>query len=222
MNPSLSIDVYVDFICPWCLIGKRQLQRALAQLREARPEVVINLAWQGVQLLPDMPVAGQPFAAFYQRRLGSDEAVRQRQAQVQEAASAVGEQLDFNRIARMPNTADAHRLLLHAAELGSEQQLEALLERLFAAYFRLGEDLGDRATLLRIAEQCGFAPAAMAGSLRGDGRPFASASANIASRGVPCFVFDDHLPVFGAQPPEALLDAMQLALSRSAAAGAGA
>lgn len=219
MNPSLSIDVYFDFICPWCLIGKRQLQRALAQLREARPGVVINLAWQGVQLLPDMPVAGQPFAEFYRRRLGSEEAVQQRQGQVREAASAVGEHLDFSRIARMPNTADAHRLLLHAVELGSEQQVEALLERLFAAYFHQGEDLGDRDTLLRIAEQCGFAPAALAGSLSGDGRPFISANRDIASRGVPCFIFDNHVRVFGAQPAEQLFEAMQRALS--AAAGAG-
>ncbi|MCX2685482.1 DsbA family oxidoreductase [Pseudomonas sp. DCB_AW] len=216
MKHSLSIDVYFDFICPWCLIGKRQLQTALAHLREARPEVEVTLAWHGVQLLPDLPATGQPFADFYRRRLGSDEAVRQRQGQVQEAARAVGELIDFSRIARMPNTADAHRLLLHAVELGSEQQVGALLERLFAAYFREGEDLGDRDTLLRIAEQCGFTPAALAGSLSADGRPFISASADIASRGVPCFVFDDHLRVFGAQPAEQLLDAMHLALSRSA------
>jgi len=212
---SLSIDVYFDFICPWCLIGWRQLQRALAQLREVQPGIQINLGWQGVQLLPELPSAGQPFAEFYRRRLGSEHAVWQRQAQVQAAASAVGETIDFSLIERMPNTADAHRLLLHATELGTGQQVEDLLERLFAAYFRRGEDLGDRDTLLRIAEQCGFKPAALAGSLRGDGRPFAGAGADIASRGVPCFVFDDHLRVVGAQPAEALLDAMQLALSGS-------
>ncbi|CAI3799591.1 hypothetical protein GLGCALEP_02271 [Pseudomonas sp. MM221] len=66
---------------------------------------------------------------------------------------------------------------------------------------------------MRIAEQCGFASEALAGSLRGDGLPFASASADIAARGVPCFVFDDRLQVVGAQPAEALLEAMQLAVS---------
>lgn len=218
MKRSLSIEVYFDFICPWCLIGKRQLQRAVAQMRETQPDVEINLGWHGVQLLPELPSPGQPFAEFYLRRLGSEHAVWQRQAQVQAAATAVGETIDFTRIERMPNTADAHRLLLHATELGSEQQVEALLERLFAAYFHHSEDLGDRDTLLRLAEQCGFSPAVLAGSLRGDGRPFASAGADIASRGVPCFVFDDQLRVFGAQPAEALLDAMQLALARAAEA----
>ena len=213
MKRSLSIDVYFDFICPWCLIGRRQLQAALAQFKAAQPEVEVNLAWQGVQLLPELPFDGQPFAEFYRRRLGSDQAVRQRQAQVRAAASAVGEQIEFSRIERMPNTADAHRLLLHASELGSEAQVEALLERLLAAYFKQGEDLGDRATLLRIAEQCGFAPEALAGSLRGDGLPFVSASADIAGRGVPSFVFDDRLQVVGAQPAEALLEAMHLAVS---------
>lgn len=219
MKRSLSIDVYFDFICPWCLIGRRQLQRALAQFKAVQPEVEIDLAWQGVQLLAEMPAQGQPFAEFYRRRLGSEQAVLQRQAQVREAASMVGEQIDFSLIQRMPNTADAHRLFLHASELGDEQQVEALMERLLAAYFHRGEDLGDRDTLLRIAEECGFAPEALAGSLRGDGMPFVSASADIAGRGVPCFVFDDRLQVVGAQPVEALLEAMHMAVARSTGAG---
>lgn len=219
MKRSLSIDVYFDFICPWCLIGRRQLQAALAQFKAAQPDVEVNLAWQGVQLLPELPASGQPFAEFYRRRLGSDQAVRQRQAQVREAASTVGEQIDFSCIERMPNTADAHRLLLHAGELGSEQQVEALLERLLAAYFHQGEDLGDHATLLRIAQACGFAPQALAGSLRGDGLPFVSAHPDMAGRGVPCFVLNDHLQVVGAQPAEALLEAMHMALAHSTGAG---
>ncbi|MGF6395625.1 DsbA family oxidoreductase [Pseudomonas plecoglossicida] len=218
MKRSLSIDVYFDFICPWCLIGRRQLQRALAYFQAAEPEVEIDVAWQGVQLLSEMPVEGQPFAEFYRRRLGSEQRVLQRQAQVREAAAMVGEQIDFSRILRMPNTADAHRLFMHASELGSAQQVEALLERLLAAYFHRSEDLGDRDTLLRIAEECGFAPHALAGSLRGDGLPFASASAEAAGRGVPCFVFDDRLQVVGAQPVEALLEAMHLAVARSVGA----
>ena len=87
MKRSLSIDVYFDFICPWCLIGRRQLQAALAQFKAAQPEVEVNLAWQGVQLLPELPFDGQPFAEFYRRRLGSDQAVRQRQAQVRAAST---------------------------------------------------------------------------------------------------------------------------------------
>jgi len=219
VKQQLSVEVFFDFVCPWCLIGQRHLQAALLLLQREQPHVQVQVHRQGVQLLPGLPANGVPFKQFYLQRLGSEQAVRQRQAQVREAASAVGEQIDFSRIARMPNTADAHRLLLHASELGSEEQREALLERLLAAYFQHGEDLGDRATLLRIAQACGFAPDALAGSLRGDGLPFVSASADIASRGVPCFVFDDRLQVVGAQPAEALVEAMHMAVSRSAGAG---
>nr|WP_254797447.1 DsbA family oxidoreductase [Pseudomonas aromaticivorans] len=210
----MSIEVFFDFICPWCLIGKRQLGRALARLRATRPDVAVTLQWRGVQLLPDLPVAGVPFAEFYLRRLGSEQAVRLRQAQVREAAAAAGEDIDFAHILRMPNTADAHRLLAQAAAIGSAQQVEALLECLFAAYFHNGEDLGDPATLLVAAESCGFLAAELVDSLHGDGRPFFGEAAGMAGGGVPCFVFDRQLTVSGAQSTEVLLGAMHAALAR--------
>lgn len=214
MSGRLRIDVFFDFICPWCLIGKRQLDRALERLRAGRPDVEVSLEWRGVQLLPDLPAQGVPFAEFYRRRLGSEQAVSMRQAQVREAAATAGLDIDFTRIARMPNSADAHRLLQRAAALGRPEQIEALLERLFAAYFHNGEDLGDPATLLLIAESCGFAFADLAGSLHGNGRPFRSAAAAQAVGGVPYFVFDRHLALSGAQSTEVLLGAMHAALAR--------
>lgn len=214
----LRIDVFFDFICPWCLIGKRQLERALAQLRASRPDVEVQLAWNGVQLLPQMPAQGEPFAEFYRNRLGSAEAVRARQAQVQQAAAAAGLELDLASIARMPNTADAHRLLQQASELLEPAQRDALLERLFAAYFHRGEDLGERETLLAIAESCGLQRAAVSDCLRGDAAPFVGV-ANAAAGGVPHFIFDRRRSVSGAQPAEALLAAMHEALAHSAAQG---
>lgn len=217
MRGKLHIDVFFDFICPWCLIGKRQLERALAMLHASQPGVEVTLAWHGVQLLPDMPVDGQPFAEFYLRRLGSEQAVRMRQAQVREAAAAAGLSIDFARIARMPNTAEAHRLLARATTLGTPAQRDALLERLFAAYFDNGEDLGDPATLLIIAESCGFALVDLVDSLHGDGRPFLCDPAGMAASGVPYFVLDRRLALSGAQPAEVLLGALGEALARSAA-----
>lgn len=210
MSQPLSIEVFFDFICPWCLIGKRQLERALARLCASRPDVEVELEWHGVQLLPDLPAAGVPFAEFYLRRLGSEQAVRMRQAQVREAAAAAGVDIDFARILCMPNTADAHRLLQRATAIGSAAQVEDLLECLFAAYFHNGEDLGDPATLLAIAEDCGFATTDLADALRGDGAPFFGEAAG----GVPCFVFDRQLTVSGAQSTEVLLGAMHAALQR--------
>lgn len=212
MKQALSIEVFIDFICPWCLIGQRNLQVALEQLRLEQPDVEVTVHWQGVQLLPDMARTGQPFEAFYRKRLGSDEAVRQRQAQVRAAAEAVGVSIDFSRICRMPNTGDAHRLLQRAIALGQPQRAEQLLAQLFAAYFQHGKDLGDPITLLKIARSCGLEPGQVADCLRGDASPFMSSN-HRASAGVPFFRFNQLLEVSGAQPAEVLFDVMLEALA---------
>lgn len=214
MNRPLHINVYFDFICPWCLIGKRNLSQALQLLARQQPQTPVELDWIGVQLLPELPAAGVPFAEFYLNRLGSPEAVRQRQAQVHSAAAAAGLDIDLQRIPRMPNTADAHRLLAHAAALGNTAQLDALLERLFAAYFKLGEDIGERATLLRIAEDCGYPSASLANSLHADGSPFYGPGTHNHG-GVPTFVFNQYLALSGAQPPEVLLSGMLRAVEQN-------
>jgi predicted DsbA family dithiol-disulfide isomerase len=210
MSRALRIDVAFDFICPWCLIGKRQLEQAVAQLQQALPDQGVSIDWQGVQLLPHLPAIGESFHDFYLRRLGSEAAVRGRQMQVQQAAEAVGLHFNFERIPRMPNTADAHRLLCQAKVLGSPQQRDQLLERLFAAHFQHGEDLGNTNTLLAIAEACGYSREPMARGLYSDGRPFQAPQGGANS--VPTFVFDQQLQLEGAQPAERLLQGMHAAL----------
>lgn len=211
MNRPLRISVFFDFICPWCLIGKRNLSQALHLFARQHPEITVEMDWIGVQLLPDVPAAGLPFAEFYLHRLGSAAAVRQRQAQVQKAAAAAGIDIDLQRIQRMPNTADAHRLLAHASALGNAAQRDELLEKLFAAYFTQGQDIGDNATLLSIAQACGYPPAPLVNSLRGDAAPFYGPG--VASRGgVPTFVFNQRLALSGAQAPEVLLGGMLRAI----------
>ena len=213
MSRRLRIDVFFDFICPWCLIGKRQLEHAQVQFRSRHPDVQITTVWHGVQLLPQLPVEGEPFADFYRKRLGNADAMTMRQAQVQEAARAVGLTIDLSRIATMPNTADAHRLFERASERGNGAQREMLLERLFAAYFQRRENLGCRETLLTIARACGIAPDAVVDCLKGDATPFAGAPG--ATSGVPSFQFDNRMTVIGAQPAQALLGAMHEALKES-------
>ncbi|MDN4543103.1 MULTISPECIES: DsbA family oxidoreductase [unclassified Pseudomonas] len=213
MSRRLRIDVFFDFICPWCLIGKRQLEHAQVQFRSRHPDVQITTVWHGVQLLPQLPVQGEPFADFYRKRLGNADAVAMRQAQVQQAAATVGLSIDLSRIATMPNTADAHRLFERASTLGNVAQREMLLERLFAAYFKKGEDLGCGETLLAIARDCGIDVNDVADALLGDATPFEGAPG--ASSGVPSFQFDRRMTVVGAQPAESLLAAMSEALKES-------
>lgn len=214
MSSHLRIDVFFDFICPWCLIGKRQLDRAQDLLRLQQPGVEITTQWHGVQLLPHLPVQGEPFTEFYRQRLGSAEAVSLRQLQVQRAAMAVGAAIDLSRIAIMPNTADAHRLLARASVLGDSVRRDALLERLFAAYFRFGEDLGCPQTLLAIGQACGYDKDELADCLKGDASPF-SGNDVAASGGVPSFQFNGCLTTVGAQPAEVLLGVMGEALQEN-------
>ncbi|WP_449431929.1 DsbA family oxidoreductase [Pseudomonas putida] len=215
MTSVMRIDVFFDLICPWCLIGKRQLERALEQFHISHPDVEVELGWHGVQLLPHLPAQGVPFVEFYRQRLGGDDAVRARQAQVRQAAATVGVDIDFSTIGTMPNTADAHRLLERADELGDAAQRDALLERLLAGYFHKGENLGDRDTLLAIAESCGYPEQAISDCLEG-ASPYDDKG--MGARGVPYFVFNRRQAVSGAQPAQVLLQAMQQALERSPAA----
>jgi predicted DsbA family dithiol-disulfide isomerase len=210
VSRRLSVDVFFDFICPWCLIGKRQLEHALVQFRSRHPDVQVTTVWHGAQLLPHLPAQGEPFAEFYRQRLGGAENVAMRQAQVQQAAASVGLAIDLSLIRTMPNTADAHRLFERASALGNTAQRDILLERLFAAYFQKGEDLGCRDTLLAIARSCGIDADAVADCLTSDARPFAGLPG--ASGGVPSFQLNGRMTVVGAQPAEALLGAMNQAL----------
>jgi predicted DsbA family dithiol-disulfide isomerase len=219
MSRGLSVDAWFDFICPWCLIGKRNLASALELLRAAEPDVDVRVRWHGTQLLPQLPPRGRPFMEFYIDRLGSEHAVRSRQAMVLEAARAAGAVVDFSRIGVMPNTADAHRVFEAACALGTTAQAEALLERLFAAHFSGGADLSDTAVLMLEAAECGLDPQALAHLLQGGQHPFAPAIAASVepSGGVPFYVLNNWLSVSGAQPPAVLLQAMQRALERTPA-----
>jgi len=213
MAAALEIDVYVDLICPWCLIGKRYLDEAVSDLRHDAPDTQVDVRWHSVQLLPNAPAQGWDFNVFYLQRLGSAEAMRQRQAQVNAAAARAGFQIDFAGMTRMPNTLQAHQLLAFASTRLSSARFAELLERLFAAHFQRGEDLGTRATLLAIADGMGLDAAALAQWLdAGHGQPVA-----LDVPGVPFFVFNQQLALSGAQPPEVLLDAMRQASAQATA-----
>jgi predicted DsbA family dithiol-disulfide isomerase len=215
----LTIGIHFDLICPWCFIGKRHLALARYRFAQKYPEIAVEPEWYPVQLLPDVPEQGLPFAGFYERRLGSAEAVRQRRQQVAQAARSVGLELDLTGIARMPNTARAHRLLRRVASLGEPGVYEALLDRLFAAYLQRGEDIGDAATLEMLALEVGVPPDrianANANANAGDAAP---APAGHAIAGVPHFVFNGRRSLSGAQDASLLLVAMGQAMQAPVAA----
>lgn len=202
---TVQVDVYFDLICPWCWIGKTHLDMARRLLAERQPGVQVQLRWHSVQLIPQTPPQGWPYQAFYEHRLGGPEAVRARRAQVQAAAAQAGLTIHHERIAMFPNTWRAHQLLAHAAQQHPEQH-EALLDALFEAFFVQGLDIGDSQVLAQLAQAHGV------DSTESEAldAPPVWALPDGAS-GVPLFVFNQRQAVSGAQPPEVLLAAMQLA-----------
>lgn len=208
MVRRLVINVYFDLICPWCLIGKRHLDRALADLARTDPEVAVDVRWHSVQLLPDLPVEGRDFTEFYIQRKGSAQAVQQGQERVRQAAVGAGAVVNFSIIARMPNTLQAHQLLAFSRTRQTPDQHAQLLERLLAAHFSRGEDLGERVTLLTIAQDFDLPMAELCLWLEsGMGKPVL-----LEVPGVPFFVFNHRLSLSGAQPPDLLLSSMRQAL----------
>jgi len=213
-NASVTVDVHFDFVCPWCLIGKRNLDAAVSRLASLRPDVNVKARWHSHQLLPDTPVGGVPYQAFYVARLGSPGAVAARRAQVQEAAHAAGIELAFDRIEVMPNTRAAHKLVAWAtaANTGAACKPALLIDRLFTAYFMDGEDIGNPDVLERIGLACGLDAADLADHLtmsRREGNialPRSTQADDV--RGVPHFVVNSALSLSGAYSPGAIVDAM--------------
>lgn len=214
-----TIDVVSDVVCPWCYIGKRHLEQALASLPEGQRPTV---RWHPFQLNPNLPAEGVDRSSYLEEKFGGADRAAQIYERVKAAGREAGLALDFDRIARQPNTMDAHRLIAWAQSDG--QSADALVEALFKAYFVQGRFIGDRAVLAEIAGEAGLdAKQARAWLETGEG---ADEIADMDRRtrqmgisGVPFFVFNQKLGVSGAQGSSTLADA--LAQSRQPAQAAG-
>lgn len=195
----IRLDIFSDPVCPWCHIGKANLDRAL----EARGDHPFAIEWHPFQLNPDMPPGGMDRAEYLAAKFGGPERVRQIEARVEEAARAAGTVIDFARVTRIPNTGDAHRLIHWA---GIEGRQTPVVGALFRAYWREGRDIGDHATLADIAGAAGMDRAATLRLLAGEADRDAIAARDAHARGrgvsaVPTFIIADRYVVSGAQPP---------------------
>lgn len=213
--------VISDTICPWCYIGKRHLDTALADLRAEGLDFTVD--WHAYQLNPDMPEAGADRAAYRAAKFGGPERASQLEARVVAAAQAAGLPFRTDLIARVPNTVASHRLVWLAGRRGMQ---DAVVDRLFRAYFVEGLDIGNKMTLARCAGEAGMDAAVVAAFLRGDdGRAEVLAEDAAARRaginGVPSFALDGHLMFSGAMPAETMVDAFRraVAILRARAAG---
>ncbi len=219
MRLALKIQVFFDFVCPWCAIGMRQFQIALEALAHERPDVHITVAWHSWPLLPEIPRAGVSFTPFYQARLGGDAADAQGRAQVCRAARAIGMEFAFDRIEVLPNTLAAHRLTQHIARTHGEPR--RFIEALFEAHFVRGEHIGTPSVLARVAARCGIddrdCAQALEGSQEADSLLLRERDRwhRKGVRGVPHFIFNGRR-VAGVQDADALVEAMRHALAQAA------
>jgi predicted DsbA family dithiol-disulfide isomerase len=201
----LEIEVWFDFVCPWCFIGKRNLDAALRMLRPQHPGASIEIEWHPHPLLPETPAEGLPYTEFYRQRLGGADAVALRQAQVAESARSAGIVIAFDRIQVLPSTLAAHRLAVQAQREVPDGGAHAgkVIDALFREYFVLGQDIGRPDVLQAVAARCG---------ITGDPDAWPLPKSSPAAHGVPLFRFGGAVTLVGAQPPEALLEAMEQAL----------
>jgi predicted DsbA family dithiol-disulfide isomerase len=212
---ALTVDVVSDVVCPWCYIGKRRLEAALATLAEREPALHAEVRWHPFQLNPDLPQTGVDRRAYLERKFGGPARAREIYARVDAAARSVGLALDFDRIERQPNTEAAHRLIAWAQRIDPDNTGE-LVEALFHAYFIEGRDIGDHRELVAIGGAAGYESAAARALLDSDRLAADVAAANrragrLGIRGVPFFVFDGKAAVSGAQEPATLLQAIESA-----------
>jgi predicted DsbA family dithiol-disulfide isomerase len=214
----MDIDIISDNVCPWCFIGKRRLERALAMV--PRPEV--RIGWRPFQLNPDMPADGMDRREYMQRKFG-EEREGQIHAMLTEAGAAEGIEFNFGAIKRMPNTLASHRLLRFAGEQGFQQEAA---EALFQGFFVDGRDIGDRDSLLEIGTEAGLDRGALGDYLEsGQGLEAVQSEDALARRmgisGVPTFIFERKYIISGAQSPEAFLQIFERLAEETASGDAG-
>lgn len=222
MTTRLQVEVWSDIACPWCYVGKRRLEAALATFPHAAE---VDVVWRAFELDPSAPKV-QPEAVPYAERLAKKYRSSPAQAQVmidRMVATAAEDGLDlrFDRI-RPGNTFDAHRLIHLAAERGLR---DAMKERCLRAYLTDGEAIGDAAVLQRLGVELGLDADEVAALLAGD-RFAAEVRADEREAGelgisaVPFFVIDRRLGVSGAQPADLLRGALAQGWSERAGAAA--
>lgn len=218
----MRIDIWSDVVCPWCWIGKRRLQAGIALLGDDAPAFEIH--WHPYQLDPDADTTPVPLREAYAKKFGGAERTAQMLAQVQATARAEGLPFDFDRGQVRVTTLPAHRLLALAAREGDA---DAVGEALFHAHFAQGRNLADPEVLVAVGAAGGLEAERVRTMLAGDELD-AEVRAGIAQaqamgiRAVPTFVIDGRLAVQGAQPPEAMADALRQALGSVAPVAASA
>lgn len=210
----MRIDIVSDTVCPWCYIGKKRLERALAQ----RPDLDVEIGWRPFQLNPDMPAEGVDRATYLAEKFGGRERAKNIYQRVIDAAAGEGIAVDFDAMTRTPNTLASHSVMRWAAEAGVQH---LFAEILFRRYFTEGQDIGDHAILADAAAEAGMDRARVLADLAaGRDRDTVAAEDQLARdmgiSGVPCFIIDRKYAISGAQDPAYFLQVFDKVTAKAA------
>ena len=194
----VKLDILSDPICPWCYIGKANLDAALTD------ESPFTVEWHPFQLNPDMPDEGMDRRTYLETKFGGKENAVKVYGRIAEAAEAAGLEIDFAGIKRTPNTINAHQLIHWA---GIERRQTPVVDALFRAYFVEGRDIGASEVLVEIATDVGLDGSAIGKLLEGEAdladiRARDAHARKAGVTGVPTFIVANQHAVPGAQPPE--------------------
>ena len=204
---ALPIDMVSDVVCPWCFIGKRRLEKAIAM----RPDIPVAVRWRPFFLNPWVPREGISREEYLTTKFGSPERYKAIAQRVAMAAQAEGLTYAIDKITRQPNTLDCHRLILWAGKSGDPARMK---QRLMDLYFTEGGDLSDRDVLVKAAADCGLDAEQVRQRLAGEQdveriEKEAESAKDAGIDGVPCFIFGGSVIVTGAQSPEYLSNAIR-------------
>lgn len=205
----ITVDVVSDVVCPWCFIGQKRLDKAVA----AAGDVDVHIRWRPFQLDPTIPPQGKDRREYMLAKFGSDERIREIHARIEPLGEAEGISFAFDAIKVAPNTLDAHRLIRWAGAAGEAVQ-NRLVRRLFQLNFEEGANIGDHAVLVEAAREAGMDASVVATLLPTDAdveavRTEIATASRMGISGVPCFLLEDKYAVMGAQDADTLADAIR-------------
>jgi predicted DsbA family dithiol-disulfide isomerase len=206
----MQIEIYSDVVCPWCFIGKRRLEQALATAGYAREA---HIAWRPFELNPTMPKEGMDRRVYLDAKFGGAAARRAIEDRVAKAGETDGIVFAFDRIERTPNTFDAHRLIWFAGQQGCQDEVA---EALFYSYFTKGRGIGNLESRVEIGSGCGLNREEVERFLSSDlavqdVRAEEAIGHRLGIRGVPYFILNGSISISGAQPPDIFVSAFQQA-----------
>ncbi|WP_420547259.1 DsbA family oxidoreductase [Curvivirga sp.] len=209
---KIEIDIFSDPICPWCYIGKKRLEKALAN----RPDLNIEIRWRAFQLNPSMPELGMDRKTYLENKFGGPGGAAQVYGHIKTTGETEGIDFKFDEIKRTPNTVKAHRLIRFAQSQNAQIAFD-LKEELFQAYFMNGKDIGDKETLIEIASAVGMNGTDVTEFLdteifKSDIEEEDTTARRLGISGVPFFIVNGQYALSGAQEPSAFEPVFDLAL----------